>query len=452
MTLAPLLADLLGEDLPVGIRTFDGESVGPPDPPATLVVRSPDALRRVLFAPGEIGFARAYVAGDLDIEGDIHVLLRSLRDRLPNVHLSARQWVRLAEEVGARQLRPLPPPPEEIRLRGRRHSKARDALGGHRPLRRLERVLPAPARPCPHVLVCRVRVARRHPRGGPGGQARPDLPQARPPAGHAGARHRVRLGVLRHPRRDPLRRLGGRRVALGAPGRPRPQAGGRGRADRPRGPPGAGLPRARRRPLRRHRLRRHGRARRAGHCGTTPGWCTGSSSPGARYLHHSIAKAGPESDHRWRPTTPTFIDRYVFPDSKLHRIGATVSALEGVGLEVRHVESLREHYAMTLRHWTANLEAGWDEAVAQIGLPRARIWHLYLAGCALVFDVGNVQVHQCLTVRSRGRRRPPPPQALLRGLSGSPRTGPGAGGAARTTVVPWLTTWCCTRSVTVSHW
>ncbi|MHB1773750.1 MAG: class I SAM-dependent methyltransferase, partial [Acidimicrobiales bacterium] len=73
------------------------------------------------------------------------------------------------------------------------------------------------------------------------------------------------------------------------------------------------------------------------------------------------------------------IDRYVFPDGELVEVGAVVSAMQGVGFEVRHVESLREHYDLTLHRWVANLEDNWDAAVASAGLTRARTWRLYLA-------------------------------------------------------------------------
>ena len=75
------MEDLLGRDLPVAVEAYDGSRVGPPDPPATLVIRSPIALQRILTAPGELGFGRAYVAGDLDFEGEIWAIL-ALRDRL----------------------------------------------------------------------------------------------------------------------------------------------------------------------------------------------------------------------------------------------------------------------------------------------------------------------------------------------------------------------------------
>ena len=99
-----------------------------------------------------------------------------------------------------------------------------------------------------------------------------------------------------------------------------------------------------------------------------------------------------------------FVDRYVFPDGELHEVGSVVSAIQRAGFEARHLESLREHYALTLRRWVANLESDWEEAVDEAGAARARIWRLYMAGSALGFEAGRLQVHQVLAVRAdRGR-------------------------------------------------
>ena len=74
--------------------------------------------------------------------------------------------------------------------------------------------------------------------------------------------------------------------------------------------------------------------------------------------------------------------------------------MQASGFEVRHVESLREHYALTLRAWVANLERGWSEAVAEAGAGRARVWRLYMAASALNFEAGRTQVHQVLAVKA----------------------------------------------------
>jgi cyclopropane-fatty-acyl-phospholipid synthase len=111
MTIADLITGVLGPDLPVGFRAFDGSRAGPEDAPATVVLRSPDAIRRIVTAPGELGFGRAYVAGDIEIEGDIFALLE-LRHQLPALRLNRDQWLQ-APPRWAAGLRPLPPPPEE---------------------------------------------------------------------------------------------------------------------------------------------------------------------------------------------------------------------------------------------------------------------------------------------------------------------------------------------------
>jgi cyclopropane-fatty-acyl-phospholipid synthase len=130
--------------------------------------------------------------------------------------------------------------------------------------------------------------------------------------------------------------------------------------------------------------------------------------PGGRLLNHGISRPA-RSGVRTRagvPVTPprfarrSFIDRYVFPDGELHEVGAVVSTMQAAGFEVRHVESLREHYALTLRAWVANLEANWEEAAAEVGAARARVWRLYMAASALNFEAGRTQVHQVLAVRA----------------------------------------------------
>jgi cyclopropane-fatty-acyl-phospholipid synthase len=118
-------------------------------------------------------------------------------------------------------------------------------------------------------------------------------------------------------------------------------------------------------------------------------------------VNHGISRP---PARRARFARRSFIDRYVFPDGELHEVGSVVSRIQRSGLEVRHVEGLREHYALTLRAWVANLERSWDEAVAEVGIARARIWRLYMAGAALNFEAGRTQVHQVLAVRSDGGR------------------------------------------------
>jgi cyclopropane-fatty-acyl-phospholipid synthase len=118
--------------------------------------------------------------------------------------------------------------------------------------------------------------------------------------------------------------------------------------------------------------------------------------PGGRLLNHGISR--PTGRERARLPSRSFINRYVFPDGELHEVGRVVSITQAAGFEVRHVESLREHYALTLRHWVDNLERSWDEAVAEAGEGRARVWRLYMAGSAVNFEAGRSQIHQVLSV------------------------------------------------------
>jgi cyclopropane-fatty-acyl-phospholipid synthase len=132
--------------------------------------------------------------------------------------------------------------------------------------------------------------------------------------------------------------------------------------------------------------------------------------PGGRLLNHGIAR--PARPGRMR--TPArirrrgFIDRYVFPDGELHEVGAVVSRMQASGFEVRHVEGLREHYALTLRAWVGNLEGNWDACVAEAGEARARIWRLYMAASALNFEAGRTQIHQVLAVKNDAGISGPP--------------------------------------------
>jgi cyclopropane-fatty-acyl-phospholipid synthase len=118
--------------------------------------------------------------------------------------------------------------------------------------------------------------------------------------------------------------------------------------------------------------------------------------PEGRLLNHAISRRPtPKAAHA---TTP-FIDRYVFPDGELEPLATMVEAIANAGFEVRDVESLREHYALTLREWVANLEARWDDAVRSAGVARARIWRLYMATSAVAFESNRIGVNQVLAVK-----------------------------------------------------
>jgi cyclopropane-fatty-acyl-phospholipid synthase len=360
-----------------------------------IVLRSPDALRRIATAPGELGFARAYVAGDLDIEGDVYEALALLERRRALSHL-IRELVPVARDLGIASLRPLPAPPEEARLRGRRHSKARDAaaISHHYDVsNRFYRLVLGPsmtyscalfadpaatleeAQEAKHELVAqklRLREGMRFLDVGCGWGSM---------LIHAAERYGVTgIGVTISRRQAELARARVREAGLSDRIEIR-LADYRDVADGPYDAVSSigmfehvGLSQL---DLYFRRLRTLLR-------------------PGGLLLNHGIGRPPGR-----RPLLPrrTFVNRYVFPDGELHEVGAVVSRIQAAGFEVRHLESLREHYPLTLRRWVQNLEDSWDEAVAEAGSARARIWRLYMAGSALGFEAGRLQVHQVLAVR-----------------------------------------------------
>ena len=117
-------------------------------------------------------------------------------------------------------------------------------------------------------------------------------------------------------------------------------------------------------------------------------------APGGLFLNHGIARL-----HSEVPSENTFIYRYVFPDGELSPVTDVMAAMQTAGLEVRDVESLREHYPLTLRAWVANLAARREEAVAEVGEERERVWRMYMLGSALGFEDSDVTVYQVLSAR-----------------------------------------------------
>jgi cyclopropane-fatty-acyl-phospholipid synthase len=120
--------------------------------------------------------------------------------------------------------------------------------------------------------------------------------------------------------------------------------------------------------------------------------------PGGRLLNHQIARRPQRDETAYN--VDEFIDAYVFPDGELAPVGTTVTQLERAGFEVRDVESIREHYALTLRSWVTRLEDGWERAVRLTSPGRARVWRLYMAASALAFERNRIGVNQVLAVRT----------------------------------------------------
>ncbi len=397
MRLANMFEQIVGDGSGVRFIAYDGSTAGPRDAEATIDLRSPIGLRYIATAPGDLGLARAFVTGHLDVEGDLHFALQSLLGGIrQEVGWSDR--AELFKELGTRALRPPPRPVEEAPpplRRGRRHSKSRDAaaIQHHYDVSNLfySYVLgPTMAYTCavyPTLdasleqaqaekfdLVCRKLGLKAGMRlldvgCGWGGMVR-----------HAAENYDVTvLGVT----------LARQQAEWGA--KAIADAGLEGKAEIRhsdyRDVPGGNF----------DAVSSIGLTEHIG-LANLPAYFTflaGRLRPGGRLLNHSITRpTGLESSR-----TGGFIDRYVFPDGELEGPGVIANEMNNHGFEIRHEENLREHYALTLRDWSANLDAHWDEAVAEVGPGRARVWRLYLAGSRVGFEKNHIQLHQILGVK-----------------------------------------------------
>src|SRR6185312_10242552 len=100
-----------------------------------------------------------------------------------------------------------------------------------------------------------------------------------------------------------------------------------------------------------------------------------------------------------KPEGPTFADLYVFPDGELVPIGRMTRAAESAGFEVRDVENLREHYALTLHHWVRRMTEHSREVLRIVDETTYRIWRLHMAGSAYYFDTSRLDLYQTLLVK-----------------------------------------------------
>ncbi|MET8584765.1 class I SAM-dependent methyltransferase [Streptomyces collinus] len=405
--LTSVAEQMLGAPLPMRIRAWDGSQAGPPGAPA-LVIRNRRALRRMLFKPGELGLARAWVAGDLDIEGDLYTALEALAGsvwergegartltqalRDPEVRAAGRELLRL---VGP----PVPPAPprEEVRRRRHLHTRRSDsrAISHHYDVGNdfYELVLgPSMVYSCAYwedggslesAQRDKVELVSRK-LGLTPGQRLLDVGCGwGSMAIHAAREHGVRVvGITLSQEQAAYAR---KRVA------------DEGLTDRVEirvqdyrdvvdGPYDA---------ISSIGMAEHVGAERYLEYASS---LYGLLRPGGRLLNHQIARRPQRDESTYE--VDRFIDAYVFPDGELAPLGTTVTQLERAGFEVRDVESLREHYARTLRRWVTNLEDGWGRAVRLTSPGRARVWRLYMAASALAFERNRIGVNQVLAIRT----------------------------------------------------
>ncbi|HEX2065157.1 MAG TPA: cyclopropane-fatty-acyl-phospholipid synthase family protein [Acidimicrobiales bacterium] len=394
--LRPLVQETLGAEAQVRFEFWDGSVLGPRTGVGPVKVRSPEAVRRIMWSPGELGAARAYVCGELDTDGDLSEVLRALRDTAPE---GVRPRLLLAAGRALKDLslpagRP-PPPPEEARPVGRLHSRSRDrkAVSHHydvgnefyslvlgptmtyscarfaEPTMSLEE-----AQASKYELICRklglherremrlldvgcgwgsmaIHAAREHGARVVGvtvSQSQADLGRKRVADAGVADAVEIRLQDYRDVADGPY-------DAISSIG-----------------------------------MFEHVGAQRMGEYFSR---LRSLLVPTGRLLNHAISSAtGSKLGARG------FMGRYVFPDGELLGVAEVVAGMEDAGFEVRDVESLREHYAATLRRWLSNLESGWERAVELVGERRARAWRLYMTGSSLGFEDGGIAVHQVLGV------------------------------------------------------
>jgi cyclopropane-fatty-acyl-phospholipid synthase len=402
MALADVFQRVAGPDAPVEFLAYDGSKAGAEDSPVRITVRSPTAVSYLAQAPGGLGLARAYVSGHLDVEGDMYAALARMI-HAQRMDLDFPERLKLLRQLGGpRVLLPrVPPPPQEVRvnrrwLSGRRHSKARDAsaISHHYDVSNTfyEWVLgPSMAYTC----ACY-----------PSEDASLEQAQANKfdlVARKLGLTPGMRLldvgcgwgSMVMHAAREyGVHALG---VTLS-----QEQALWAQRAIKEAGL--SELAEVRHQDYRDVAETEFDAVSSIGlteHIGKAqlPGYFAflyGKLRPEGRLLNHCITRTDSTEPAR-RPDG--FIYRYVFPDGELEAPGHLVSLMHDAGFEVRHEENLREHYAKTLAGWCANLDEHWEEAVAEVGEGKARVWRLYMAGSRLGFERNQIQLHQVLGVR-----------------------------------------------------
>ncbi len=404
-TIGEAVGSLMRDGMPVRFTAYDGSSAGPPDADIHLDLLTQRGLSYIMTAPGDLGLARAYVSGDLDINGvhpgDPYPLMTLLQNHTKFRRPAPGELIGIVRALGLSNLKPPPPPPQEHLPRWRRavegvrHSLTRDAevIHHHYDVSNTfyEHVLgPSMTYTCALYPTADATLEEAQ-------AAKYDLV-----ARKLDLRPGQRLldlgcgwgGMVRHAAREyGVRAIG---VTLS-----REQATWAQHA----------IKEERLDHLAEVRFMDYRQVTETGfdaissiglteHIGVKNypayfGWIEDHLKPQGRLLNHCITR------HDNRPTdTGAFIDRYVFPDGELIGSGTIVTAVQDAGLEVQHTENIRVHYAKTLAAWCQNLVDNWDACVAEVGEGTARVWGLYMAGSRLAFERNEIQLHHVLATKT----------------------------------------------------
>ena len=401
--------------LPVRLSAYDGSVAGDQDSPYGLRLVNQRGLAYILTAPGDLGLARAYVSGDLELEGthpgDPYPILRLIVGKTDFKRPAVTELVGIARTLGLGSFNPPKPPPQE-HLPGWRHrvEHARDLIGWGRHSQRrdadaihhhydlsntfYEYVLgPSMTYTCAvfptedatleeaqankYDLICRKLDLKAGQRlldlgCGWGGMVR-----------HAAKHYGVKaLGVTLSEQQalwaqEEIKRQGLDDLAEVRFSDYRNVAEGDFDAVSSIG------------------LTEH---IGVGNYPSYFGFIRSKLKDQGRLLNHCITR----DNSRGRNSAGAFIDRYVFPDGELTGSGTIVTAVEDAGLEVQHHENFRMHYAKTLTGWNQNLVENWDACVAEVGLGTAKVWGLYMAGSRVGFETNQIQLHHVLATKTVG--------------------------------------------------
>ncbi len=395
-TLRPMLSALLAPDAAVDIEFWDGSALRADSPAGAIRVHSPRALQHIIWSPRELGLARAYVSGDVDFDGDIIDLMAELRTSSPQRASLVRTFPEMLRAVSALGLAGRRPPLPQIEFRPhvvRNHTPFLDAqaISHHYDVSNdfYAMVLGeslvyscayfpdhgtdlTTAQLAKCELICTKLGLQ------PGMRVLDVGCGWGTMAMHAASAHGVEVVGITISREQAA--LARQRVAAAGLGQ-RVEI----RLQDYRDLRGETFDAISSIGMSEHvgfaNLETYFRILRA------------ALRPQGRLLNHAISSIGGS-----RLGTNTFMYRYVFPDGELIDVARTQAAMQAAGFEVRDVQSLREHYALTLRHWVRNLEQNWEAAVAEVGEQRARVWRLYMAGSSVGFSDGGLNLHQVLGV------------------------------------------------------
>lgn len=395
MKLADAFSLVAGTQRDVSFRAYDGSTFGPQDNDAIIEINTPRAVEYLAAAPSQLGLARAYVNGDLEIVGDAYTTLSRLYP-MEMTHLTLSDKASLAKTFAPLALKRPKPPTLERALKGSRHSKRRDAEAIHHHYdvsNNFYRWILGPSM----AYTCAVF---------PSVDASLEVAQEEKfdlVARKLGLKPGMKLldvgcgwgGMVLHA----VKNYGV--TAIGVTLSEQQALWGQQAIKE------AGLENSAQIRFSDYRdvtdtdfdaissigLTEHiGRDNYSSYFS----FLYDKLKPEGRMLNHTITRPDESRPTHYRKS---FINRYVFPDGELSAPGVIMNAFNNSGFEIRHEENLREHYALTLKHWGENLETHWDEAVAEAGIGTARVWRLYMAASRLGFEIDTIQLHQMLGVK-----------------------------------------------------